>query len=313
MLPIVLILGPTGGGKTSLSISLANMLVGGGECIGADSMQVYKGMDIGTAKPTMEEQAAAPHHLLDILDPAEDGFTVDNWLTRANEIIEDIRSRDRWPIVVGGTNLYVQSLLYGMFEAPACDPAKRATLESLSNTVLHARLHALDPAAAERIHINDRRRMVRAVEVCEETGEPLSVLQSQWGKPNPREDAVIIGLSWPVKAINQRINKRVKLMMDQGLLDEVRSLEGKLGRQASEALGYKQLLAHIRGECTLEEAVERIKILTRRYAKQQRTWLRRFRVLPKAHFVEININDMQNLANQVVAHITSSHPLPKET
>jgi tRNA dimethylallyltransferase len=303
MRPIILILGPTAGGKTSLAISLANQLDGGGECICADSMQIYKNMNIGTAKPTQEEQAQAIHHLVNIVDPSEDGFTVESWLTRAEQAIEDIRARGKWPIVVGGTNLYVQSLLFGLFDGPDCDQEKRDALNAEPNTVLQERLHALDPEAAARIHINDKRRLVRAIEVCEATGYPLSSLQSQWGKPMPREDAIMIGLTWPVKTINRRINARVRAMFDEGFLDEVNLLQGTLGKQASEALGYKQLLAHIRGECTLDEAKERVKILTRRYAKQQRTWLRRFQVLPSAHFIDMGDKGMQYAAEQALTYI----------
>ena len=303
MRPIILILGPTAGGKTSLAISLANQLDGGGECICADSMQIYKNMNIGTAKPTQEEQAQAIHHLVNIVDPSEDGFTVESWLTRAEQAIEDIRARGKWPIVVGGTNLYVQSLLFGLFDGPDCDQEKRDALNAEPNTLLQERLHALDPEAAERIHINDKRRLVRAIEVCEATGHPLSSLQSQWGKPMPREDAIMIGLTWPVKTINRRINARVRAMFDEGFLDEVNLLQGTLGKQASEALGYKQLLAHIRGECTLDEAKERVKILTRRYAKQQRTWLRRFQVLPSAHFIDMGDKGMQYAAEQALTYI----------
>ena len=303
MRPIILILGPTAGGKTSLAISLANQLDGGGECICADSMQIYKNMNIGTAKPTQEEQAQAIHHLVNIVDPSEDGFTVESWLTRAEQAIEDIRARGKWPIVVGGTNLYVQSLLFGLFDGPDCDQEKRDALNAEPNTLLQERLHALDPEAAERIHINDKRRLVRAIEVCEATGYPLSSLQSQWGKPMPREDAIMIGLTWPVKTINRRINARVRAMFDEGFLDEVNLLQGTLGKQASEALGYKQLLAHMRGECTLDEAKERVKILTRRYAKQQRTWLRRFQVLPSAHFIDMGDKGMQYAAEQALTYI----------
>ncbi|MBT4530956.1 MAG: tRNA (adenosine(37)-N6)-dimethylallyltransferase MiaA [Phycisphaerae bacterium] len=303
MRPIILILGPTAGGKTSLSIELANRLEGGGECIIADSMQVYKGMDIGTAKPTQDEQQQARHHLIDIADPKDDGFTVETWLSRANTVIDDIRARGKWPIVVGGTNLYVQSLLFGMFDGPECDQEKRDELNALPNIELQSRLHKLDPDAAQRIHLNDKRRLVRAVEVCEATGMPLSSLQAQWGKPMPREDALMIGLSWPVKTINRRINTRVRSMFDEGLLEEVQALQFSLGIQASEALGYKQLLAYFRSECTLEEAKERIKILTRRYAKQQRTWLRRFQILPTAHFIDMNEKGIQHAAIQALTYI----------
>jgi tRNA dimethylallyltransferase len=304
MRPIILILGPTAGGKTSLSIELANRIEGGGECIIADSMQVYTGMDIGTAKPTAEEQSQAVHHLIDIADPRDDGFTVETWLTKANDIIEDIRSRGKWPIVVGGTNLYVQSLLFGLFDGPECDQEKRDELHAVPNPELLERLRKLDPEAADRIHVNDKRRLVRAVEVCEATGMPLSSLQAQWGKPMPREDAIMIGLTWPVKTINRRINSRVRTMFDQGLLNEVEGLKDSLGKQASEALGYKQLLAYFEGKSTLEEAQERIKILTRRYAKQQRTWLKRFKILPSANFIDMDEKGIQYAVEQALMHIS---------
>ena len=304
MRPIILILGPTAGGKTSLSIELANRIEDGGECIIADSMQVYTGMDIGTAKPTTEEQSQAVHHLIDIADPRDDGFTVETWLTQANDIIEDIRSRGKWPIVVGGTNLYVQSLLFGLFDGPECDQEKRDELHAVPNPELLERLRKLDPEAADRIHVNDKRRLVRAVEVCEATGMPLSSLQAQWGKPMPREDAIMIGLTWPVKTINRRINSRVRTMFDQGLLNEVEGLKDSLGKQASEALGYKQLLAYFEGKSTLEEAQERIKILTRRYAKQQRTWLKRFKILPSANFIDMDEKGIQYAVEQALMHIS---------
>jgi tRNA dimethylallyltransferase len=304
MRPIILILGPTAGGKTSLSIELANRIEGGGECIIADSMQVYTGMDIGTAKPTAEEQSQAVHHLIDIADPKDDGFTVETWLTKANDSIEDVRSRGKWPIVVGGTNLYVQSLLFGLFDGPECDQEKRDELHAVPNPELLERLRKLDPEAADRIHVNDKRRLVRAVEVCEATGMPLSSLQAQWGKPMPREDARMIGLTWPVKTINRRINSRVRTMFDQGLLNEVEGLKDSLGKQASEALGYKQLLAYFEGKSTLEEAQERIKILTRRYAKQQRTWLKRFKILPSANFIDMDEKGIQYAVEQALMHIS---------
>ena len=305
MRPIILILGPTAGGKTSLSIELANMLKEGGECVIADSMQVYKGMNIGTAKPTAEEQSHARHHLIDIADPKEDGFTVETWLSKANEAIEGIRGRGKWPIVVGGTNLYVQALLFGLFDGPERDKKKRNELDALQNTTLFERLKKLDPEAVKRIHLNDKRRLIRAIEVCEATGHPLSSLQSQWGRPMPREDSFIIGLDWPVKTINRRINARVKKMFNEGLLEEVASLKDTIGNQAAEALGYKQLFSYLNKECTLEEAKERIKILTRRYAKQQRTWLKRFKILPNANFIDMDENSIQYTANKALKAIST--------
>ena len=180
--PIILIVGPTAGGKTSLSVDLAIRLPGGGECISADSMQVYRGMDIGTAKPTHEERRGVPHHLLDVADPSTDGFTVAEWREQADEAVADIRSRGLWPIVVGGTNLYVRALLEGVFEGPAADPAIRAELEAMEPEKLRSMLEELDPVSAERIHPNDQRRTIRALEVHRLSGQTLSSQQQQWSE-----------------------------------------------------------------------------------------------------------------------------------
>jgi tRNA dimethylallyltransferase len=306
--PIVLILGPTAGGKSALAMGVARSL--GGECISADSMQVYRGMDLGTAKPSRLERELVPHHLLDLIDPPDDGFTVDHWLELADRAVRDIRGRRRLPIIVGGTNLYVQAFLFGLFDGPPPDEALRARLDAAASDDLRAELERVDPAAAARIHRNDRRRTVRALEVHALTGTPISAHQQQWfNTDHPlREDVRIIGLDHPVNAINRRINARVKTMMAAGLLEEVRRLAaaGPLGRQAREALGYKQLLAHVRGECTLDEAVEQIKIRTRRYAKQQRTWLRRFRAYPGSIWLDAVASSPQMLVEQALAHINGS-------
>ena len=277
--PIILLLGPTAGGKTELALTLAQQLPGGGECISADSMQIYRGMDIGTAKPTVAQRALVPHHLIDLVDSSDEGFSVDTWLNLAEECNARIRSSGGWPIVVGGTNLYVQALLHGLFEGPAPDAAVRERLMQMDSVELRAMLEQRDPEAARMIHLNDRKRTVRALEVHELAGTPISTLQTQWGSEHVRRDVFIIGLDYPPDVINPRINARVQTMMKQGLLDEVRSLvaSDRLSTQAREALGYKQLIEHLEGKCTLEDAVEQIKIRTRRYAKQQRTWLRRFR------------------------------------
>ena len=306
MRPLVLLVGPTAGGKTSLAIDLALRLPGGGECISADSMQVYRGMDIGTAKPAAKERAAAPHHLLDLVDPGGTPFNVEDWLEAATAAIEEIRGRGRWPIVVGGTNLYVQALLFGLFDGPPADPARRSALAAMDAAALVAHLANLDPDAAARMHPNARRRIIRAIEVHEATGTPIGDLQSQWAS-SPRSDAIVIGLTWATETINGRINARVRAMMERGLLEETQSLldAGHLQGQASQALGYKQLMAHLAGDMTLEEAVEQVKILTRRFAKQQRTWLRRFATLPNAAFIAADELSPQATLEQSVAHILS--------
>jgi tRNA dimethylallyltransferase len=303
--PILVIVGPTAGGKSALAMALARALPG--ECISADSMQIYRGMDIGTAKPTAAERSEIPHHLIDLVEPDDDGFTVDAWLERATATADEIRRRGRTPIVVGGTNLYVRALLEGLFEGPEPDPALRAALEALPISALREELVRVDPPSAARIHPNDLRRTVRALEVFRQTGTPLSTLQTQWSadvRQNARRDAIVVGLEWPVDAINRRINARVKEMMAAGFLDEVRTLAARgLGRQAREAVGYGELLEHLAGRVSLEDAIEAIKIRTRRYAKQQRTWLRRFRALERSCWLDASVEPMDAWPARVLAHV----------
>ncbi len=287
MLPFPLICGPTAGGKTALALALAHGLARDGqpgEVISADAFQVYKGLDIGSAKPTLAERQGVPHHLIDAIEPTEP-FTVHDWLAEAERLIADIRARDRVPIVVGGTHLYVKALLEGLFEGPEPDEALRAELRATPLPHLRAELERVDPAAAQRIHPNDDRRTVRALEVYRQTGTPISELQQQWDRAkSARPDALLVGLDWPADRINPRINARVRQMMADGFLEEVRALEAsdRLGPQAREGLGYKQLLAHLRAELSFDDAVEQIKIETRRFAKNQRTWLRRLRATPNS-------------------------------
>jgi tRNA dimethylallyltransferase len=295
---LLVVIGPTAGGKTRLAIELARRF--GGECIGADSMQVYRGMDIGTAKPTAEERAAVPHHLLDIADPREEGFTVEEWRRLAESAIADIRSRGRVPIVVGGTSLYLRALLEGLFAGPDPDPALRAELDAMPPGELRAELARVDPAAADRIHPHDRRRTQRAVEVFRQTGRPISTVQAEWSErlsTRAHPEARIVGLEWPVEAINRRINARVKAMFAGGLLEEARTLRGlgPLGRQAREAVGYGEAFGVLDGSLPLEEAITRTKIRTRRYAKQQRTWLRRFRTIPGSIWLDAGGESEENL------------------
>ena len=303
---IPVIVGPTAGGKTALAVAVARELaargLGGGEVISADAFQVYRSMDIGTGKATPDEQQGVPHHLLDILEPDDpEPFTVARWLDLAERAIADIRRRGKVPIVVGGTHLYIKSFMEGMFEGPGADEGLRETLRSLSPAALRAELERIDPAAAARIHPNDERRTIRAIEVFRLTGVPISEHQAQWDRETSlREDAFLVGLDWPVEQINPRINSRVRQMMEAGFADEVRGLmaSGRLGTQAREALGYKQLAAWIEAGGSpggLEETVERIKVETRRFAKSQRTWLRRLRPMPGSIWLrpaESTLDDM---------------------
>lgn len=306
------IVGPTAGGKSALGVAIAEGLAARGlhtgEVVTADSMQVYRGMDIGTAKPTEAEQRGVRHHLIDIVEPTE-AFSVDQWLTRAERVIEEVRGRGGVPIVVGGTHLYTKALLEGLFEGPGADAGVRAELEAMPRERLRAELERSDPVAAGRIHPADLRRTVRALEVLRLTGRPISDQQRQWDRGAVRPDALLVGLEWEPAALNRRINARVKEMMARGLEGEARGLwsAGRLGPQAREALGYKQLIDHFEGRRTLEEAVERIKVETRRFAKNQRTWLRRLRMTPGAIWFQVDPDrpreSIQIIADQVVSDL----------
>jgi tRNA dimethylallyltransferase len=301
--PIIVLLGPTASGKTALSIELASTLPHGGECVLADSMQVYRGMTIGTAQPTQSELDSAPHHLCGFVDPRSAEFTVRSWLDAAETAIQDIRSRGRHPIVVGGTNLYIRALLEGVFEGPGRNDALRAELEQVDAAELHDRLAVIDPESALRIHRNDHRRLVRAIEVHAATGIPLSVQQKEWSDTvRGRPDTRLLILDWPVEALNRRINARVKAMLESGLVEEARRLqsEGGLGIQAQEAVGYREILNHLEGRCSLTEAEEQIKIRSRRYGKQQRTWLRRFSAVPGAIRLDAEGRDAVDLAQEAI-------------
>ncbi len=302
--PVILIVGPTAGGKSALALALAQQLPEHGEIISADSMQVYRGMDIGTAKPTLAERQLVPHHLIDIVEPDEP-YSVDDWLSAALRLVEEIRGRGRRPIIVGGTNLYVKAFLEGLFDGSPPDQALRAQLAEWNTEQLHAEVSRIDPVIAERIHRNDRKRLTRAIEVYRATGTPLSAWQSQWGSAASRRDVLLIGLGWPVETINRRINARVRTMIEAGLVEEVRRLHGagRLGRQAREALGYKQLIAAIEGRAALDDAIERIKIETRRFARKQRTWLKSFRHHPGSLWIDCSDDPAQDIAGQVLAFV----------
>ena len=277
------IVGPTAGGKTALGVALckeyARRGLPMGEVVTADAYQIYRGMDIGTAKPTTEEMEGVPHHLLNLVDPSE-RFTVADWIDRAGPMVDGLVGEGVHPVVVGGTNLYIQTFLDGMFSAPEPSDAVMAEVESMEQPERRAKLLEVDPEAHERIDSNDLRRTRRALAVYLQTGTPITELQRQWDQSDhARPGAVLVGLHWPSEMINPRINQRVKLMIESGLIEEVRALweSGVLGEQSSQAIGYKQLIEHFEKRCSLDEAIERIKIDTRRFAKNQRTWLKRFR------------------------------------
>jgi len=277
------IVGPTAGGKTALAVALcreyARRGLPMGQAVTADAYQIYRGMDIGTAKPTAEEMDGTVHHLIDIVDPGP-RFTVADWLTMADDLVGRLVGDEIPPVIVGGTNLYIQTFLDGMFTAPEPSDGVMAQVEGMDQPERRAKLLEVDPEAHERIDSNDLRRTRRALAVYLQTGTPISDLQRQWdAEDHARDGAVLVGLHWASEDINPRINARVKIMIEMGLVEEARALweSGVLGEQSSQAIGYKQLIEHFENRCTLDEAIERIKIDTRRFAKNQRTWLKRFR------------------------------------
>jgi len=275
--PLLVIIGATASGKSALALEVAARA--GAELLSVDSMQVYRGMDIGTAKPTADEQRRVRHHLIDVVEPTET-FTVARFVDLADATIADAASRTAPLVATGGTPLYYKALFEGMFEGPGASSAIRDRLRALSNDELHARLAAVDPAAATRLHRNDTKRLIRALEVHELTGQPISALQKEWGDTTPRHRAVWVGLDWDRDALNRRINARVKVMLEAGWLEETRRLidrYGELSKTAAEATGYAELIAHLRGKMSLDDAVEQIKIATRQLARRQMKWFRRFR------------------------------------
>jgi tRNA dimethylallyltransferase len=277
---MVLLLSCTAGGKTAVSLELAGRL--NAEILSIDSMQVYRRMDIGTAKPTPAELARVPHHLIDVAEPGE-SFSAARFVHMAEKSITQILDRGRRVLALAGTPLYLMSLMYGLFDGPSADEDFRAALRQRADRQgsagLHAELAEVDPEAAGRIHPNDYRRIERALEVWRTTGRRLSDQQRQWTARHMRHQAIVVGIRRQKEEASRRINARVKTMIQAGLVDEVRSLLAEptgLSEQAAKALGYAQIIAHLQGALTLDEAVEQIKVQTRRFAKHQRTWFRKF-------------------------------------
>ena len=269
--------GPTACGKSAAGLVLAERL--NAEIISLDSMSIYRGMDVGTAKPTKDEQQRVPHHLLDMVDPHEE-FSVADYVARADSVCREIVGRNRIPLFVGGTGLYLRSVLRGVFEGPPADAEFRRDLESQaadSPGLLHDMLRDVDPDAADSLHPNDHRRLIRALEVVHVTGRPLSQQQQQEPLPESNRPPHVYWLSPPRDWLHDRINRRVLQMIDAGLVDETAGLlqlDNPPGRTARQALGCREIIEHLEGMCSLEKAVETIQTRTRQFAKRQHTWFR---------------------------------------
>ena len=280
MKSVIVVVGPTASGKTKLSIELAKAV--NGEIVSADSMQVYKYMDIGTAKPDLEEMSGIRHYMIDEVLPGEE-FSVARFQELALKYIEEIHAKGKIPIVTGGTGLYINSLVYNInFSETISDWELREKLKNEAkekgNRYLHDRLKEIDPEAAARIHENDLKRIIRAIEVYTHTQKPISYHQEISRLKPPEYNYILIGLRMDRELLYERINRRVDIMIDRGLIDEVRKLRN-LGfvknTVAMQGLGYKEILWYLKGELTLDEAVDLLKRETRRYAKRQMTWFRR--------------------------------------
>ena len=290
--PIV-ICGPTASGKTSLAIALAEHYCG--EIVSADSMQIYRGMDIGTAKPTPEEQKRAVHHMIDVADPGE-GYSAARYSCEASAVVDNILAQGRTPIICGGTGLYINALISGVdFAKNGEDDGTRNMLEQeflkKGADQMYKELCAIDPDSASKLHINDKKRIIRALEVYKITGITLSEYNRRSKLVKPRYDAVFIGIAPEERSVlYDRIDRRVDLMISSGLEAEVRALyeSGKLCGTASQAIGYKEMLDFIHGDISLECAVELIKRKSRNYAKRQLTW---FRNDKRVNWINYNISE----------------------
>ena len=308
---ILAVVGPTASGKTAISVELARRL--GGEVVSCDSMQVYRRMNVGTAKPTEEEMGGIPHHLIDAVEP-DAPFSCAEYVTRASEAVKDIWARGKLPILCGGTGLYLDRFLCGEMEETHADEALRASLfeyaERMGAEALHERLRSVDPESAEAIHPNNVKRVVRALEIYEQTGIPKSEFDRRSQVAESPYEAVVIGLHYPRREVlYERINRRVDVMIADGLLEETKQLkeEGvfEVNLTAAQAIGYKELLGYLDGSETLAEATESLKTATRRYAKRQLTW---FCAKPYVAWVEMEkdgaLRTLDDVCREIVNRVT---------
>ncbi len=269
---LLVLSGPTGSGKSELAVRVAERI--GGEIVNADSMQVYRGMDIGTAKPPAEALARVPHHLLSIVAP-DQNFTASDFRREAAAAIADIDGRGKKAIVVGGTGLYIRALLEGLVDSPTADPELRLQFAELTGEELLRRLFLVDPETASRLHANDRVRLIRALEVFNQTGRPISAFRSEHAFSGSYYRTLKMAIRVERPELYRRIDSRVEQMLQDGLVAEVGSLLARgygTELKAMRSIGYKEISAHLAGETTLDEAVSLIKRDTRRYAKRQMTW-----------------------------------------
>ncbi|MCA9268163.1 MAG: tRNA (adenosine(37)-N6)-dimethylallyltransferase MiaA [Planctomycetales bacterium] len=295
--------GPTAAGKTRVGLELAERL--GAEILSLDSMAIYREMDVGTAKPTPEQRRRVPHHLLDLVDPSEE-FSLAEYVDAAHVAAAEVHARGKRALFVGGTPLYLKSLLRGLYTGPPPDWDFRREVADETARVgvaaLHERLAQVDPLSAARLHPNDQRRIIRALEVYRVAGKPLSHMQTQFERGRPAEACRVFVLQWPRVQLHRRIETRVDAMFQQGLVEEVRQLlaqHASLSRTASQAVGYCEAIAQLQGERSPDECREATKTRTRRFARRQETW---FRSLSECRLVEVKgESDLDAAAERIAA------------
>ncbi len=310
MEPVIVLVGPTASGKTELSIELAKLI--NGSIVSADSMQIYRYMDIGTAKPEAIERSGIKHYMIDELYPDEQ-FSVAKYREMAIKYISQIFEQGGHPIVVGGTGLYINSLLYNIrFPETICDKELRENLKIESskkgNKYLHDKLLAIDPSSAEKIHENDIKRVIRAIEVYTHTNRTISQHAQMSRLEPPTFRYIVFGLNWDRNKLYNRIDKRVDRMFQSGLIEEVRSLKKRgydKGTTAMQGIGYKEILNYLKGECTLEETKYILKRDTRHYAKRQLTWFRR---IEQIKWLDVGENtNLKELAEKIILECIASN------
>jgi len=310
-LPIWILTGPTASGKTDVALSIAESIHA--EIISADSMLVYRGMDIGTEKPSAAMQCKIQHHLIDVVDPWEE-YSVGRYVKDFERVANELYQKGKPFIVVGGTALYLKAIVDGLFEGPPADWEYRNHLKSIAAAQgpdsLHKMLAEVDAEAAHKLHFNDQMRVIRALEVIKSTGNRISSLQTQFGKKNPKYDCVMMAIEHDRAILYKRIESRVDSMLQRGLIEEVRTLINHpmgLSRQASQALGYKEVIDFLSGKYTLSEVSQVIKQRTRHFAKRQMTWFRSFQDI---HWIHASVGDEpEKLSESILAGFKHHKPL----
>lgn len=314
-LPIWILTGPTASGKTDIGVEIATNI--GAEIVSADSMLVYRAMDIGTEKPSRGVRNKIPHHLIDIVEPWEE-YSVGQYVKDFDAVTQSLYQHGKQFIVVGGTALYLKAIMDGLFEGPPADWEYRNYLKAVAlekgPNYLHTMLSEIDTETAMKLHCHDQKRIIRALEVFKTTGQRISSFQTQFGHKNPNYHCTLVAIEYDRDILYQRIEARVDRMFMRGLIEEVRTLSSNpsgLSRQASQALGYKEIIDFFNGKYTLSEVSAEIKQRTRRFAKRQMTWFRSF---SNIHWIHASAdNDTARLSEKVVACFRQNKPVSKET